>query len=139
MQNTSAPTELGRLLDDLVGSVAGTRHAVVLSTDGLVVEASPELSDVDAEALSATASALHGLARGTGTRFSGGSIRQTVVEMDHAFLFVTAANAGTCVAVLGDEHADVGRIAYEINLFVQRAGAAIASAPRSRLDPAAAS
>ena len=91
----------------------------------------------DAEALAASASALHGLARGTGQRFGGGGIRQTVIEMEHAFLFVTAADDGACVALLGDESADVGQIAYEINLFAQRAGTAIASAPRSRLDPAA--
>ncbi|GAA3366026.1 roadblock/LC7 domain-containing protein [Saccharopolyspora gregorii] len=139
MQDMSTTTdfELGRLLGDLVGRVAGARHAVVLSTDGLVVEHSPELSAVDAEALAATASALHGLARGTGRRFGGGCIRQTVVEMDHAFLFVTAADNGSCLALLGEEHADVGLIAYEINLFVQRAGRAIESAPRSRLTPTA--
>lgn len=137
MQNTSAPTDLAWLLHDLVGRVAGARHAVVLSADGLLVEHSPDLSEMDAEALAASASALHGLARGTGQRFGGGGIRQTVIEMEHAFLFVTAADDGACVALLGDESADVGQIAYEINLFAQRAGTAIASAPRSRLDPAA--
>lgn len=139
MRHTSTTTEfeLGRLLGDLVDRVAGARHAVVLSTDGLVVECSPELPAVDAESLAATASALHGLARGTGHRFGGGSIRQTVVEMDHAFLFVTAADNGSCLALLGEEHADVGLIAYEINLFVQRAGRAIEAAPRSRLTPTA--
>lgn len=138
MQNTSAPTDLAWLLDDLVGRVAGARHAVVLSADGLLVDHSPEMSLLDAEALAASASALHGLARGTGHRFNGGGIRQTVVEMDQAFLFVTAANDGSCVAMLGSAHADVGTIAYEINLFVTRAGAAIEAAPRGRLDPAAA-
>ncbi|MFR9732144.1 roadblock/LC7 domain-containing protein [Saccharopolyspora sp. MS10] len=130
---TTPEFELGRLLGDLVDRVPGARHAVVLSADGLVVDRSGEMSAEDAEALAATASALHGLARGTGRRFGGGGIRQTVVEMDHAFLFVTAAENGSCLALLGEEHADVGLIAYEINLFVQRAGSSIEAAPRSRL------
>jgi predicted regulator of Ras-like GTPase activity (Roadblock/LC7/MglB family) len=57
-------------------------------------------------------------------------VRQTIVEMDHAFLFVTAAGRGACLAVLGEEDADVGMIAYEMNMLVKRVGAHLASAPR---------
>jgi predicted regulator of Ras-like GTPase activity (Roadblock/LC7/MglB family) len=42
--------------------------------------------------------------------------------MTSGFLFVTAAGHGTCLAVLTGAQADVGLVAYEMAVFVQRAG-----------------
>jgi predicted regulator of Ras-like GTPase activity (Roadblock/LC7/MglB family) len=123
-------SELDWLLDDLVKRVAGADRAVVLSADGLLIGRSGNLSEEDAEHLSAVASAFQSLARGTGRHFGGGQVRQTMVEMDHAFLFVTAAGQGACLALLATEHADMGMVAYEMNLMVKRAGAVLTAAPR---------
>lgn len=123
-------SELDWLLDDLVKRVAGADRAVVLSADGLLIGRSGNLSEEDAEHLSAVASAFQSLARGTGRHFGGGNVRQTMVEMDHAFLFVTAAGRGACLALLATENADIGMVAYEMNLMVKRVGAVLTSAPR---------
>lgn len=124
-------SELDWLLDDLVKRVAGADRAVVLSADGLLIGRSGNLSEEDGEHLSAVASAFQSLARGTGRHFGGGNVRQTMVEMDHAFLFVTAAGRGACLAVLATEDADMGLVAYEMNLMVKRVGAVLTSAPRA--------
>ena len=42
--------------------------------------------------------------------------------MSAGFLFVTAAGQGTCLAVLTGSDADVGLIAYEMAVLVQRTG-----------------
>jgi predicted regulator of Ras-like GTPase activity (Roadblock/LC7/MglB family) len=123
-------SELDWLLDDLVKRVAGADRAVVLSADGLLIGRSGNMTEEDAEHLSAVASAFQSLARGTGRHFGGGQVRQTVVEMDHAFLFVTAAGRGACLALLAEEDADMGMVAYEMNLMVKRVGAALSAAPR---------
>jgi predicted regulator of Ras-like GTPase activity (Roadblock/LC7/MglB family) len=107
----SGAHELDWLLDDLVKRVAGADRAVVLSSDGLLIGRSGNLSEEDAEHLSAVASAFQSLARGTGRHFGGGNVRQTMVEMDHAFLFVTAAGRGACLALLAREDADMGLVA----------------------------
>jgi len=125
----SGVSELDWLLDDLVKRVAGADRAVVLSSDGLLIGRSGNLSEEDAEHLSAVASAFQSLARGTGRHFGGGNVRQTMVEMDHAFLFVTAAGRGACL--LAREDADMGLVAYEMNLMVKRVGQVLTSAPRS--------
>ena len=130
MKKAGTRADLDWLLDDLVSRVVGARHAVVLSADGLLVGRSTELSKEDAEHLSAVASAFQSLARGTGRQFNGGRVRQTIVEMEHAFLFVTAAGQGTCLAVLGEEDADVGMIAYEMNMLVKQVGSVLSAAPR---------
>jgi predicted regulator of Ras-like GTPase activity (Roadblock/LC7/MglB family) len=122
--------ELDWLLDDLVKRLAGADRAVVLSSDGLLIGRSGNLSEEEAEHLSAVASAFQSLARGTGRTFGGGNVRQTVVEMDHAFLFVTAAGRGACLALLAAETADMGMVAYEMNLMVKRVGAVLTAAPR---------
>ena len=132
MANT-AVSELDWLLDELVKRVAGVDRAVVLSADGLLIGRSGNLSEADGEHLSAVASAFQSLARGTGRHFGGGNVRQTMVEMDHAFLFVTAAGHGACLALLAEETADVGMIAYEMNLMVKRVGAVLTAKPREAM------
>ncbi|MET9777016.1 roadblock/LC7 domain-containing protein [Streptomyces sp. NPDC006367] len=129
---TATPSgELNWLLDDLVDRVASIRKAVVLSGDGLATGASRELTREDSEHLAAVASGLHSLAKGVGRHFEAGGVRQTVVELDDAFLFVTAAGAGSCLAVLSDADSDIGQVAYEMTLLVKRVGAHLATAPRT--------
>ncbi|MEU9834611.1 roadblock/LC7 domain-containing protein [Streptosporangium sp. NPDC048047] len=125
--------ELNWLLDDLTSRVAAVRQAVILSTDGLAVGFSKGLSREDAEHLSAVAAGFQSLARGAGRHFGGGEVRQTIVEMESAFLFVTAAGQGTCLAVLSDSDADVGHIAYEMAMLVKRVGPHISTLPRQGL------
>jgi predicted regulator of Ras-like GTPase activity (Roadblock/LC7/MglB family) len=119
------------LLDELVRKVPGARHAVVLSSDGLPLAKSVNLDNNDSDTLSAMASSFQSLARETARFVEGGTVRQTVIEMDHAFLFVTAAGRGACLAVIGNEDADVGMIAYEMNLLVIKVGEYLTSAPRT--------
>jgi predicted regulator of Ras-like GTPase activity (Roadblock/LC7/MglB family) len=128
--STNPTGELNWLLDDLVSRVANIRKALVLSSDGLATGGSRGLSREDAEHLAAVASGFHSLAKGVGRHFNAGSVRQTMVELDDAFLFVTAAGDGSCLAVLSDAGADVGQIAYEMTLLVKRVGVHLGTAPR---------
>ncbi|MCX2968533.1 roadblock/LC7 domain-containing protein [Streptomyces sp. TRM70308] len=123
--------ELNWLLDDLVGRVGSIRKALVLSGDGLPRGASRDLSREDGEHLAAVASGFHSLAKGVGRHFGVGGVRQTVIELDDAFLFVTAAGDGSCLAVLAEAESDVGQIAYEMTLLVKRVGVHLGTAPRS--------
>ncbi|GEB49923.1 MULTISPECIES: roadblock/LC7 domain-containing protein [Streptomyces] len=123
--------ELNWLLDELVERVGSIRKALVLSGDGLAKGASQGLTREDSEHLAAVASGFHSLAKGVGRHFDAGGVRQTIVELDEAFLFVTAAGDGSCLAVLSDEDADVGQIAYEMTLLVKRVGAHLGTAPRA--------
>ncbi|MFI9045427.1 roadblock/LC7 domain-containing protein [Streptomyces sp. NPDC053427] len=110
------------LLDDLTKRVERVRHAMVLSNDGLVTGASQALEKADAEHLAAVASGLHSLAKGSGLHFRAGRVRQTMVEFDEGMLFVTAAGDGSCLCVLAGADADMGQIAYEMTLLVNRVG-----------------
>jgi predicted regulator of Ras-like GTPase activity (Roadblock/LC7/MglB family) len=112
--------DLSWLLDDLVSRVAEISKAVILTRDGLVVGASMGLTREDAEHLAAMAAGMQSLARGAGRHFGGGRVRQTIVEMESAFLFVTAAGEGSCLAALTAVSADMGLVAFEMAVLVKR-------------------
>ncbi|MFC7588329.1 roadblock/LC7 domain-containing protein [Nonomuraea antimicrobica] len=125
-------TELSWLLDDLIQRVPGIRHAIVLSADGLSVGSSRGLTREDAEHLSAISAGSHSLAMGAGRHFALGGVRQTIIEMDEGFLFVTAAGQGARLAVLATADAELGMVTYEMALMVKRVGEHLSAHPRER-------
>ncbi|MEV0550678.1 roadblock/LC7 domain-containing protein [Nocardia salmonicida] len=114
----NAHESLDWLLDNLVVRTPGSEHALVLSADGLPLARSRTLHREDAEHLAAMASAIHSLARGVGSKFGKGALHQTVVELAAGYLVVTEAGQGTCLALLTTIDADLGLIAYEMNVIV---------------------
>ena len=129
-QAKSSREDLGWLLDNLVSGVANVRQALVLSRDGLVVAKSQNMGREEGEHLSALAAGLQSLARGAGEQVGGGQVRQTIIEMDSAFMFVMAAGQGTCLAVLASADANLGVMAYEMAMLVRRMGIYLTAAPR---------
>lgn len=65
-------TDLNWLLDDLVGRIKEVEHAIVLSSDGLLMASSAALQRTDGEHLSAVASGLQSLAKGVSDHISAG-------------------------------------------------------------------
>jgi predicted regulator of Ras-like GTPase activity (Roadblock/LC7/MglB family) len=134
---TQAPEtgSLGWLLDDLVKRVPAARQAVVLSVDGLLMATTTDMDQADAEHMSAIAAGFSSLARGASRHFESGPVRQTIVEMESAFLFVTAAGPGACLAVLAEGDSDIGLIAYEMAMLVKRVGQTLSTPSRPAAAP----
>ncbi|MFI7131786.1 roadblock/LC7 domain-containing protein [Nonomuraea sp. NPDC050153] len=124
-------TDLNWLLDDLVGRIKEVEHAIVLSSDGLLMASSAALQRTDGEHLSAVASGLQSLAKGVSDHVSGGAVRQTVVEWKNQFLIVTMAGERACLAVLCAQNADIGLVAYEMAMMVARVGQYLTSGARN--------
>jgi predicted regulator of Ras-like GTPase activity (Roadblock/LC7/MglB family) len=129
-QTKSNGDQLGWLLDNLVSQVANVRQALLLSRDGLVVATSKNMSREEGDNLSALAAGVHSLARGVGKQVGNEEVRQTIIEMDSAFLFVMAAGQGTCLAVLASADANLGVMAYEMAMLVRRMGVHLSAGPR---------
>jgi predicted regulator of Ras-like GTPase activity (Roadblock/LC7/MglB family) len=125
-------TDLDWLLDSLVARVAGVDMGVLLSADGLLMARSASTPVETAEHLSATGSALVGLARSTARQFGRGRAHQVAIEMDVGYLLATTAGHGTCLAVLTAADADLGLVVYEMHLLVRRVGAHLGLATRAR-------
>ncbi|MBO0854503.1 MAG: roadblock/LC7 domain-containing protein [Nocardia sp.] len=135
MSATSGTGDLNWLLDDLVERLAGVRHAVLHSTDGLLLARSNAMSREDAEHFGAMSATLYGLSRSAGARFDGGGVRQAVIELERAVLFVTAAGENACIALQANENANLGMVAYEMNLTVQRVGGLLSTDRRGSAEP----
>jgi len=119
------------LMSDLVERSSGVRHAVLLSADGLLMACSQDLHPEEAEHLSAVGSAYRSLSTGTGRHFGLGEVRQTMVELEHAYLLVTEAGPQASLALIVNEDADFGLVAYETNRIVQQAGTHLTSRLRA--------
>ncbi|MGR6916643.1 roadblock/LC7 domain-containing protein [[Actinomadura] parvosata] len=126
----TAGTDLNWLMDDLVNRIKEAEHAIVLSSDGLLMASSAALQRTDGEHLSAVASGLQSLAKGVSDHISAGAVRQTVVEWKNQFLIVTAAGERACLAVLCAQNADIGLVAYEMAMMVARVGQYLTSGAR---------
>lgn len=125
------------LLTGLVRQVTGVRCAVVVSEDGLVVSNSASFPRPEAERLAATVSGLMSLGRGVCADFDGGAVVQSLLEMRNGFLILTSAGVGAHLAVLTERQADVGVVAFEMNMLVKKVGEHLSAAPRATSsDPA---
>jgi hypothetical protein len=121
-QSASEPGNLGWLLTSFVGRVAGVSHAVVISSDGLLLTSSDGLPRDRADQLAAVTSGMSSLTRGAARVFGAGEVVQTVVEMERGCMLLMAIADGSCLAVLASPECDMGLVAYEMTLLVGRAG-----------------
>jgi predicted regulator of Ras-like GTPase activity (Roadblock/LC7/MglB family) len=129
----SGPDGFRWLTDDFVRQVPGVAHAVVVSADGLLLMASRGLPQDRAEQVSAVASGLISLTQGAARCFDAGQVSQCVVEMDHGLLILMTVSDGSSLAVLAAPNCDIGLVAYEMTLLVERVGQQLTPELRARL------
>ena len=126
---TTSHNDLTWMLDELE-AVPNVLYAVVLSTDGLIIQKSRSLPQDAAEVLAAGASSLYSLPAGTGRRFNGGPVQQVMTEYRDQTLFVAAAGQNGRLAVLCDQAVEMGTVAYEMSRLVTRIGQYLGAEPR---------
>ncbi|MFV2018116.1 roadblock/LC7 domain-containing protein [Micromonospora sp. LOL_023] len=113
--------DVSRLLDDLVERVPQAQQAVALSPDGMLLAWSRGVDHDLGEQLSGVVAGLRALAVAVGQHADTGRVRQIVVQMGAAFLFIAATPGGAIIAALFDAESDIDSVAYEVALFAGRA------------------
>jgi predicted regulator of Ras-like GTPase activity (Roadblock/LC7/MglB family) len=126
------------LVSEFVGAVPGVAHAVVVSSDGLPLAFSDGFPKDRADQLAAVAAGLISLTQGASRVFEGGPVAQTVVEMERGLLLIMSISDGSCLAVLAAVDSDLGLVAYQMTLLVDRAGQVLTPAVRAELQAATA-
>jgi predicted regulator of Ras-like GTPase activity (Roadblock/LC7/MglB family) len=129
----SQPSQFGWLVTDFTERVPGVAHAVVVSADGLLLTASAKLPTDRADQLAAVASGLLSLTQGAARCFEAGAVTETVVEMERGLMLQMAISDGSCLTVLAAPQCDMGLIAYEMTLLVERVGQILTPELRSQL------
>ncbi|HLH83018.1 MAG TPA: roadblock/LC7 domain-containing protein [Trebonia sp.] len=131
MSTPGHPTQdLNWLVTDFVERVRDVAHAVVVSSDGLPLAFSAGFPQDRADQLAAVTSGLASLTQGAARAFQGGIVVQTVVEMQAGVLVVMTISSGASLAVLAGSNCDLGLVAYEMSLLVERVGRMITPAAR---------
>ncbi|KEI43135.1 roadblock/LC7 domain-containing protein [Saccharopolyspora rectivirgula] len=134
MNNSSnGPSQFSWLITDFTERVPGVAHAVVVSADGLLLTASARLPSDRADQLAAVASGLLSLTQGAARCFEGGPVTETVVEMERGIMLQMAISDGSCLTVLASPQCDMGLVAYEMALLVERVGQILTPELRSQL------
>lgn len=123
-----------RPLDWLVANfardTAGVTHAVLVSADGLLMAMSAHIPVDRAEQLAAVASGLSSLSTGAARLFDGGTVLQSVVEMERGYLLLMSVGDGSHLAALTTADGDIGQVGYEMAMLVERVGSTVAAGPR---------
>ncbi|WP_163511305.1 roadblock/LC7 domain-containing protein [Fodinicola acaciae] len=129
----SPVAQFGWLVTTFTERVPGVAHAIVVSSDGLLLTSSSRLPADRADQLAAATSGLLSLAQGAARCFEAGRVRETVVQMDHGLLMLMAIGEGSCLAVLAAPNCDMGQVAYEMALLVERVGQILTPQLRAQL------
>ena len=108
----------------------GVSHAILVSADGLPMASSEQLPPERAEQMAAVASGMASLASGAARLFQGGSVLQSVIEMELGYLLLMSVGDGSHLAVLTEDSADIGQVGYEMALLVDRVGRMIQAQAR---------
>ncbi|MFJ6214769.1 roadblock/LC7 domain-containing protein [Streptomyces sp. NPDC092296] len=127
-----ATEDLAWVLTPLL-EVPGTLHAVIATGDGLVEGASAGLSRASAERVAAMTATVHAAARAFTVAFTDDEqpkLQQTVVESEHGFAIVVPAGQNTSLAVFASPEAQLGNIAYQMQVQVAALAKAMGSAAR---------
>jgi hypothetical protein len=118
------------VITNFVERVPDVAHAVVVSSDGLPLAFSAGFPQDRADQLAAVTSGLTSLTQGASRVFEGGAVIQTVVEMQVGVLVVMSVSNGASLAVLAAATCDLGLVAYEMSMLVERVGRMLTPALR---------
>ncbi len=120
------------LLESLLNRTPGTRHALVLSRDGLKLCWSSSLTLDRADQLAAISSGMQALAQGASVEFGDGSggVRHSMTEFHGGLLFIVEAGEGAHLAVVADDSADPGVVGHQMDEMVEQIGEHLRAEPR---------
>ena len=113
------------LLERFAGDTAGVTEAIAVSSDGLLVARSSDLSRADADRLAAITSAIASLASGASRVYDLGPTNKIIIDLQGGLLVVSAVSAGCSLGILASKDANLGNLAYEMAVFVNQTGAVL--------------
>lgn len=109
----------------------GVSHAILVSADGLPMASSEQLPPDRAEQMAAVASGMASLASGAARLFQGGTVLQSVIEMELGYLLLMSVGDGSHLAALTSTESDIGKVGYEMAVLVDRVGQMIDASART--------
>lgn len=122
---SAAAKNFNWLLNEFSNDTAGVTDAIAVSADGILLASSAGVARAKAEQFAAITSGLQSLTIGASRCFDLDGVQQIIVELGRGYLFVTTISEGSSLGVLAEKDCEIGLVAYEMTLFVERAGAVL--------------
>ncbi len=124
--------DLSWLVDAFAQRVPGVAHAIVVSSDGLLLAVSDGCPATTPTSWPRSRPACTA-SRSAATMFDGDIVKQTVVEMGRGFLLVMSIRDGSILATLAIREADIGVVGYEMARLAKQTGEMLTPALRAEL------
>ncbi|MFE2883268.1 roadblock/LC7 domain-containing protein [Streptomyces graminifolii] len=121
------------LLMNLMERTPGSRHALVLSRDGLKLCWTEHMTLDQADQLAAICSGIQALAQGASVEFGDGSggVRHSMTDFHGGLLFIVEAGEGAHLALVAQQDADPGVIGHQMTELVEQIGDHLRAEPRT--------
>ncbi|MFF5408306.1 roadblock/LC7 domain-containing protein [Streptomyces misionensis] len=124
-------SDLSWVMNDVL-EVRGARHAVLVSADGLLMQRSKDIGRDDAERNAAAMSSIQSLCR-SAAQFVGagkGVWKQTLIEYDGGWIFLSAGGNGSYLAVSAALDVDMEAMSMRMQKTVSAMRNGLSAAPR---------
>ena len=113
------------LLNRFADQTQGVREVIAVSADGLMMTMSSGMDRARADQLAAITSAIISLAAGASRCYGLGETDKVVIDLERGYLLASCISSGSALGILADHTANLGTIAYQAAVFVNRAGPAL--------------
>lgn len=130
---TTAAPDLDWTMTRFARNVPGVKHCIAVTADGLYLASTAGLPDAARAQLCAITSGIAGLTRGLTALLDQTSHKQVLIEMQRGMLIVASISDGSSLAVLTTHSADMGMVAYELQMLVTRIGQVLTPTLRAEL------
>lgn len=127
VHSVESQEELSWVLVPLL-ELAGVKHALVVSGDGILRGFSPDLEREAREGAAAMMASLQGAARTEMAALSGNlqtKLRTMIIEADDGYVFAAPAAENTVLVVYGSPGVDLGEVAHHVEVQAERLGAKV--------------
>ena len=106
-------SEFGRLLGSLL-EVDGIRSAVLVASDGFVIEGVSKNEQLDSEAVAAIVSSGLVATQAMGEELQIGPMAQAMLEYEEGIIVTSFLGSGTILAVVADLDTGLGNVRYQV-------------------------
>jgi predicted regulator of Ras-like GTPase activity (Roadblock/LC7/MglB family) len=111
--------ELNKLLHELA-NIPGVQAALVVGSEGFIIDGVTKSSSLDKEAIAATISAQIGSTSAMGEELHLGGMSHLMIEYDCGVIVINTISPDALLAVVADHDAFLGNVRYQVKKYTQR-------------------
>jgi predicted regulator of Ras-like GTPase activity (Roadblock/LC7/MglB family) len=125
LELSAGAKEFNWLMERFAADTSGVREAIAVSADGLPIAVFTSGDTAASDRLAAIVSGMTSLAGAAAGSFGLGLLNKVIIDMTGGYLLMSAISEGAVLGIVAGRGADLGTVAFEMTLFVNRSGAVL--------------